>query len=123
VTLKGTARPKTLNRRLSLLSMLLQKACDWKRIDKMPCRIALPDVDDDAEAGFYDHETYERIVAASADLEIRRSDGAAGSGSVTSGTRPGPSAGEEVTQGVTVRRRDLIRCARARVSARGGAWR
>jgi integrase len=70
-TIKGTQHAKTLNNRLSVLNVLLTCAVNWKKIDSMPCRISMLDVDDQAEAAFYDHETYERLVAASAALDPR----------------------------------------------------
>lgn len=68
---KGTSRRKTINNRLSVLSMVLKCAYDWKRIRALPCRIRLLKVDDQAEADHYDHETYERLVTASASLDPR----------------------------------------------------
>ena len=50
---------------------MLDCAHDWKELDKLPCRIKMLDVDDGAEADFYDHETYARLVEASIDLDPR----------------------------------------------------
>lgn len=44
---------------------------EWKKIDAMPCTIQLLKVDDQAEAAFYEHDTYERIVEAARQVDPR----------------------------------------------------
>ncbi len=68
---KATSSSSTLNNRLTILSCMLKVAYDWRRIATLPCRIKLLPRDDQDEADFYDHETYERLVVASARLDPR----------------------------------------------------
>jgi integrase len=70
-TVPGTSSKKTLNNRLSILSSLLHVAVQWRRIPTMPCTIKLLKVDDQAEADFYEHDTYERIVEAARQIDPR----------------------------------------------------
>jgi integrase len=67
----ATSSKKTLNNRLSILSALLHVAVEWRRIPALPCTIKLLKVDDQAEAAFYEHDTYERIVEAARQVDPR----------------------------------------------------
>ena len=72
--IKGTTSRKTHNNRLSVLSSMLHTAVKWSRITgllAMPCTIELLPVDDQREPQFYEHETYERLVEASREIDPR----------------------------------------------------
>jgi integrase len=69
---KPTSSKKTINNRLSILSTVLHMAVEWKRIPAAPCTIKLGKVDDQQEAHFYEHATYERIVSAARTLDDPR---------------------------------------------------
>lgn len=70
-TVPATSSRKTLNNRLSILSSLLHVAVEWQTIAAMPCTIKLLKVDDQAEADFYELDTYERIVEAARQIDPR----------------------------------------------------
>lgn len=69
----GTDESKTINNRLTCLSSMLTFACDAtpRVLAAMPCRIKMHKLDKGKAPLFYDHETYERIVAAAAKLDPR----------------------------------------------------
>lgn len=69
--IRPTSAKKTINNRLTVLNALLKTAYEWQRIDHLPCRIRLLKVDNGREAAHYDHETYERLVAAARALDPR----------------------------------------------------
>jgi hypothetical protein len=69
--IRGTTAKKTINNRLSILSSLLHVAVEWRKSPTLPCTIKLLKVDDQAEADFYEHETYERIVSAAQKVDPR----------------------------------------------------
>jgi integrase len=68
---RPTTSKKTINNRLSILSTILHVAKKWKRIAVVPCTIELLRVDDQQEAAFYDHETYERLAEAARTVDAR----------------------------------------------------
>jgi integrase len=71
---KPTKSRKTLNNRLLVVSSMLRRAVEWKArtgLASMPCAIKLLAVDDQKTPEFYDHETYERVVQAAAELGPR----------------------------------------------------
>jgi integrase len=60
--LRLTSRsPKTVNNVLTVLSILLKTAVEWREIDRMPCTIkSLPTAKN--AAGFHDFDEYERLL-------------------------------------------------------------
>ena len=68
---RPTTSKKTINNRLSILSSLLHVAVEWRTIAIMPCTIKMLKVDDQAEAGFYEQDVYERIVEAARLIDPR----------------------------------------------------
>jgi integrase len=61
---------KTINNVLHVLSGLLRTACRWKVIDRMPCSIELMKTVKPVPS-FYEFSEYERLVRASAQLDLR----------------------------------------------------
>lgn len=70
---RPTAKPKTWNNRLTVLLSMYNYACKQRPpvLDRMPCTIELLSVDDEDEADFYDHETYERLVVGAGQVDPR----------------------------------------------------
>jgi integrase len=68
---RPTNKRATINNRLSVLATMLKMAVEWKRIAVMPCRAKLLKTDKGRDAAFYEHDTYERLVEASAKLDAR----------------------------------------------------
>jgi integrase len=62
--------PKTVNNVLSVLSVLLKVAVEWKEIDQMPCSIRLVKTMK-PEAAFHDFEDFERLVEEARVLDWR----------------------------------------------------
>lgn len=60
--------PKTANNVLTVLSVLLKRAVEWKVVDQMPCTIRLLPIPKPS-AGFYDFDEYERLVETAATLD------------------------------------------------------
>jgi integrase len=60
--------PKTVNNVLVCLSAVLKAAVEWKRLDKLPCRIRLVKVDTRRKPDAYDDEQYEQLVAAAKNI-------------------------------------------------------
>jgi len=54
--------PKTLNNVLTVLSKLLRVAVEWKRMDRLPCRVKLVKVQK-PEVEFYEPHDYERLLS------------------------------------------------------------
>jgi integrase len=61
---------KSINNILTVLSVMLKRAAEWKVIAAMPCRIRLLKVDR-SEVSFYDFSEYRRLVEASAAIDPR----------------------------------------------------
>ena len=61
-TLRAKA-PKTVNNVLTVLSILLKVAVEWKVIERVPCTIRMLKVSK-SSAVFHDFDTYERLVEA-----------------------------------------------------------
>jgi len=57
--------PKTVNNVLTVLSVLMRTAVEWKVIDQVPCSIKLLRTPR-TEAGFYEFEQFERLLEAAA---------------------------------------------------------
>jgi len=70
---KPTSNPKTWNKRLTVLMSMFNSALRQKPsvLDRMPCTIELLPVDDEDEADFYDHDTYERLVGGASQVDPR----------------------------------------------------
>ncbi len=71
---KPTKARKTINNRLLVVSSMLRRAVEWRAktgLGAMPCTIKLLPVDDQKTPEFYDHDTYERVVAAAGELGPR----------------------------------------------------
>lgn len=61
---------KTVNNVLTVLSVMLKVAAEWKVIERMPCSIRLLPVER-KEAGFFDLEEFERLVEAARSIDPR----------------------------------------------------
>jgi integrase len=70
--IEATSSKGTHRGRLVALLGLLSTAVEWNVVDATPCKIRLPVVDDQREARFHDHATYERLVAAAARVGARQ---------------------------------------------------
>jgi integrase len=70
---RATSKPKTWNNRLTVLLSMYTYAVKRKPpvLERMPCSIELLPVDVGDEAKWYDHETYERLVEASREVDPR----------------------------------------------------
>ena len=74
VVIQATKSRKTLNNRASVLSSLLHTAVRWRKrtgLTEMPCTIEMDRVDSQKVPGFYEHETYERLVEGAKALDPR----------------------------------------------------
>ena len=70
VAVKPLASLATRNNRMSPVNAILKFAVERKRIRFLPCVIKIPSVEAD-EAEFYEHETYEKLVAVAGTLDHR----------------------------------------------------
>jgi integrase len=62
--------PKTVNKLLTVLSVLLKKAVEWEVIDRLPCTVKLLRVDK-GNGAFHDVEEYERLVVVAGAIDRR----------------------------------------------------
>jgi integrase len=63
--LKGEARhlsAKRLNNILNTVSVLLKKAVEWGKLDRMPCTVTLLPVDDQRPPEFWEPDQFEELV-------------------------------------------------------------
>lgn len=74
VSIRATRSRKTLNNRATVLSSMLHTAVRWRKrtgLTEMPCIIEMDKVDSQKTPGFYEHDTYERLIEAAATLDPR----------------------------------------------------
>jgi hypothetical protein len=65
----GSRSAKTVNNVLTVLSVLLRTAVEWKVIDRVPCVIKLLPIPK-ASANFYEFDQYERLVEAAGKMRV-----------------------------------------------------